>query len=280
MLILTTLTTGGKFPTEICRRFVGSLAATGFDGKVVMFTTVDEIRKANLLDLEREFECLTFCALPKAVQKPDINCLRYLYFYDYLMTHAEEHDLVMLSDSRDVIFQRDISRYPFSSHADLHVAEEEKLIGDCAINAGWIQNLYGEDCLSNLKDRTVLCSGTTIGSPQAMLLYLDAMTEQIAVHRKAYYQKYGHAGGLDQGIHNYLFYKSSLSDLNIERVSNSEDMIYTIGHVAIDDPNRVFFDHAGRFINLNKQLPYCIHQFDRLDQRTRQIFNKNAPYPI
>ncbi|GAH10449.1 unnamed protein product, partial [marine sediment metagenome] len=125
--------------------------------------THQEIQDGELFKLQDEIPCLTSIAIPRMDEDRDINCYRYRYFYKYFRPKINDFEYVMLTDSRDIIFQRDVSKYPFASETDLFFADEEKLIGDCPINAGWIRDLYGTDILSELKSKTILCSGTTIG---------------------------------------------------------------------------------------------------------------------
>jgi len=280
MLVLAALTSAHEFTKDTYRRFAGSLAATGFDGSIVIFTTAREIADGDLLELQDEIDRLTLSAIAEMADPGDINCYRYRHFRDYLTSRVDDFDHVMLSDARDVIFQRDISRYPFAPDADLFLAEEEKLIGDCPINSGWILDLYGPVHLEDLKQRPILCSGTTLGSPPAMLRYLDAMIEQVETFDAEFRRRFGHLGGIDQGMHNGLYHMDLLPGLRMRPVPNSENMVYTVGHVAHDDSERPFLDGEGRFINQHGELCYCVHQFDRLDVEVRDAFNRTARHAI
>jgi len=280
MLILTALTSQGGFGRQIYRNFAGSLDATGFKGDVVFLTTLREIAASKLSTLQDEIDCLKFSPIPGPGDNRDINCYRYRHYYDYLRSRSGDYDYVMLSDSRDVIFQRDISKYPFHPETDLFLAEEEKLIGECGINSGWIFDLYGENWRQALKNKTVLCSGTTIGRPPAMLQYLEIMLEHIERVDEEFHERFGYLGGIDQGIHNYLYHANKLTGLSVKTMHNQDNLFYTIGHVAHDDRDRVFLDEQSKFINQDGKLCYCIHQFDRLDEHIRRAFNQNSPFSV
>ena len=223
---------------------------------------------------------MTLAIIPQPADDRDINCDRYRHFHRYLAAVADDYDRVMLSDSRDVLFQRDISGYPFDPAADLYFVEEEKRIGDCPINSGWILDLYGPAAQLALENRTVLCSGTTFGRPWAVLAYLDAMVNEIDAVADRFRERFGYLGGIDQGIHNSLYYNDRLPDLNIRTAHNRDNLVYTIGHVAGDDPARQFLDARSRFINQQGSLCYCIHQFDRLAQGVRRAFSQASRYGI
>ena len=280
MLILTTLTSRSGFNNQTYRNFVGGLDATGFKGDVVFLTTFEEIINGNLSTLQSEIDCLSFSTIPRPPDDRDTNCYRYLHYYNYLKSRSDNYDYVMLSDSRDVIFQRDISTFPFDADSNLFLAEEEKLIGECGTNSGWILDLYGEAWLKTLERRTVLCSGTTIGRMPAMLKYLELMIEEINRVDDEFHEKFGYLGGIDQGIHNYLYHAGKLNGLKARTMHNQDNLFYTIGYVAEDDPERVFLDDQSRFINQDGNLCYCIHQFDRLDSSIRQAFNEKSHFSI
>jgi len=280
MLVLSALTGRGGFGRQVYRRFAGSLAATGFAGDVVILTTAEEMLSRRIWTLHDEIDCLVFSTIPRPGDDRDINCYRYQHFREYLSPRAEDYDYVMLSDARDVVFQRNISQFPFQPGTDLFLAEEEKRIGECGINSGWILDLYGEDCLEALKNRTVLCSGTTIGRTPAMLQYLQLMIEQIDRADARFHERFGFLGGIDQGMHNYLYHTDKFGGLNVRTCHNREGLIYTVGHVAGDDPERAFLDDRARFVNQDGELCYCVHQFDRLGPQVREAFNRQNPYPI
>lgn len=266
VLVLTALTCPGGFPRQIYHRFAGSLVQTGFPGNIVFMVTDSNYRERSLAELEKQYPGVRFHLIPELDEYKDINCYRYRYYYDYLVSIDNEFDYVMLSDSRDVYFQRDISRYPFDAEIDLFLAEEEKLIGDCGINSGWIADLFGNPVLEELKQQPVLCSGTTIGKVTAIKDYLTLMTRHVTRVEDEFHCRFGNLGGIDQGIHNYIYYRNQLADLSIRTMHNTDNLFYTIGHVASDDKDRRFLNDESQFINSNGELCYCIHQFDRLDQ--------------
>jgi hypothetical protein len=280
MLILSVLTQPGGFDRQVFRTFAGSLDATGFRGDVVMMTTFEEILGGDLSAIQGEIDCLQLAVIPQMRDSRNINCYRYRHFRDYLEPRVDAYDLVMVSDARDVVFQRDISAYPFPSDSQLFLAQEEKLIGECGINSGWIANLYGRQCLKAFEELPVLCSGTTIGTSPAMLQYLERMIEQINEFDEPFRTKFGSLGGIDQGIHNYLYHSGRLHDLDARPMPNGANLVYTVGHVAGDDPERAFLDDQSRFNNQDGELCYCVHQFDRLEPGIREAFNRNSPFRI
>ncbi|MEO2176619.1 MAG: hypothetical protein ABGY96_21270 [bacterium] len=266
MLVLTALTCSHGYPKSTYHTFVGSLAATGFKGDIVIVVSENNYSDLNLSEIKDQYACLNFYTIQNLQEYRDINCYRYRYYYEILQSQANKYDYVVLSDSRDVLFQRDISEYPFDPETDMFFAEEEKLIKDCVFNSGWILDLFGQKTLEDLKSKVVLCSGTTVGKTHAIMNYLALMNKHVTNVEDEFHQRFGHLGGVDQGIHNYIYYKNELPELAIKTMHNSENLFYTIGHVAKDDANRKFLNSESQFINKDGQLCYCIHQFDRLDE--------------
>jgi hypothetical protein len=280
MLILSALASSHGYSIQTFRNFAGSLASTGFDGEIVMMTTEKNYHNHGLRKLEGDYPCLQFKFIPELEDYRNINCYRYGFYHEYLISHAEYYDYVMIADSRDVIFQRDISQYPFDSQYDLFFAEEEKIIKDCGINSGWILDLFGKDVLDEIENRIVLCSGTTIGKYHAILQYLEVMAEAVSKVESEFLARFGSLGGIDQGIHNYIHYKDLLTGLNIKTMHNNQNLIYTVGHVASDSKPRTFLNAESKFINRSGLVCYCVHQYDRLDKEILQSFNHYSNYKL
>ena len=280
MLILSTLASSHGYSAETFRNFAGSLANTGFSGKIEMITTEKNYENHGLKKLEDDYHCLSFAFIPELEDFRNVNCYRYSFYHEYLISLTEKYDYIMLADSRDVIFQRDISQYPFDQQYDLFFAEEEKVIRDCGINSGWIMDLFGQDALNEMKGNTILCSGTTIGKHHAILEYLDVMTKAVLEVKNTFLENHGYLGGIDQGIHNYIYHTGLLRNLNIKTMHNRENLIYTVGHVSNDSKHRDFLNRDSQFINEFGVLCYCVHQYDRLDKEVLQTFNRFSSFEI
>eukprot|EP00978_Attheya_sp_CCMP212_P029633 scaffold105937_cov54-Attheya_sp.AAC.4 len=66
-----------------------------------------------------------------------------------------------------------------------------------------IKAAYGAKALQEIKDRPVICSGSTIGDQRAIETYLRAMVKQFDDTKCK-------RVGCDQGLHNYLHYSGQL----------------------------------------------------------------------
>jgi hypothetical protein len=181
-----------------------------------------------------------------------ISGSRYCYYYDYLLINKDKYNMGLLTDVRDVVFQAD----PFSADGKdnlLNFYEEGQSIGNSFYTSYWIKHAFGSKALIPIKDKPSICSGTTIGSVDQILFYLENMIKGLS---KAIPGITG-LGGFDQGVHNYLIYNNSFPNSNIIRNAGGE--VITLGDfplININD-NLEIVNHTGSIIPV-------VHQFDRL----------------
>lgn len=191
---------------------------------------------------------------------------RYFYYLEYLTEHRE-HDRVLLTDVRDVVFQDD----PFASHLEkgLHVYAEHprRKIGEQRENAGWIEQLYGPDRLHALSDRPVICSGVTLGDRSSMVPYLRAMTQQMT-------EQYG-SKGYDQGVHNHLIYSDALDDVTVHPHGHG-----SVLHLGIAPRASIQTDAEGRVLNATGEIVSIVHQYDRHPDLNRRIRAQHTSSPL
>jgi hypothetical protein len=99
----------------------------------------------------------------------------------------------------------------------------------------------GKEKWEKVKDSTVLCSGTSMGTKIGMHRYFDRMLKEIA-ERVTYEDKancegwFGdkcdcRTGGVDQGYHNYLFHSGEFGP-NAIAIPNLEGIVLTVGFMC------------------------------------------------
>jgi hypothetical protein len=158
---------------------------------------------------------------------------------------------VLLSDSRDVVFQSD----PFAIAPKTVLSGQEDLsIGDSHCNAQWIEESYGPQTLQQIKNLPVACSGVQIGPRKAMLAYLRRMCEEAV--RLA--PKVAFRVGFDQGIHNWLLRCGDCSELAAE--PNGSPVIATL---AACEQRRYQLQGGRLFFPQEQTYPAIVHQYDR-----------------
>ncbi len=186
-------------------------------------------------------------------QLTNIMYFRFILFYDYLQSH--QYDNVLITDIRDVFFQCDPFDYGYKDCLYSFAEYRNISIQSNKANLKWIKAAYPSSFItSELLSKPVICAGVTIGNYKRIILYLEAMTNEIirvAPHIGAYM-------GPDQGIHNYLIWNKKIKNVII--LNNNNGPVLTIG-VEPDENIRV--DKNGKLVNNDNSIINILHQYDR-----------------
>lgn len=158
---------------------------------------------------------------------------------------------VMLADSRDVVLQSD----PFAGIKDsLVTGLEPRTIGTCTkYNAKWICTIYGKAGLAGLTDKSVICSGVTLGPCDRIMEYLRAMCDEIwkNLPRLRIFPFY------DQALHNHLLH---LDGFPAQLAANDGGFLVTLHH---QDPGTFVLDRVHGRLLIGDTCPAIVHQYDR-----------------
>jgi len=191
-----------------------------------------------------------------------LQALRFGLYLDYIRLRCSDADLVLLSDIRDVLFQRD----PFDGvrpGLHLYLEPERVIIGSDPFNSRWIRNLYGRRTVAALADKIVSCSGTVLGSARDIKRYLSAMSHEIGRHSRP-------MGSHDQGVHNYLLYTGQLEPAEIHQNGISD--VLTMGL-----ERNIRTDTDGTVLNNDGSIPGIVHQYDRHPELREALHAKWLP---
>eukprot|EP00980_Cylindrotheca_fusiformis_P003241 scaffold735_cov116-Cylindrotheca_fusiformis.AAC.11 len=236
----------------VYQRFVGSLRRSGFRGNIILViaeepsTGVEEYLASKGVTMKKlkkvpcttqifdkndaknahDNEVLT-CADPYPYLK--IRWGRFPLLRDYLQECQACTGPVLVTDVRDAFFQRD----PFGDGAPivtgLQVFEEAKF----QKTTHWLVKGPVSKCKGGLVlDEVMLCSGTTIGTREAMLEYLEIMHQEMAAWMKDPKCCCNKMNGDDQSIHNYLFYTGKFPFATA--VQNRMGIVHTVGKQAAE----------------------------------------------
>jgi hypothetical protein len=230
--------------------FVKSLRKN-YSGKVLLILNNPNIELINKL---KNFD---IDYLDTKIVPSDSAQSRYKYYYDYLNDN-KVYEQVLLTDSRDVLFQN--NPFNFFYKKDLNFFLEDEYIKNSSINSEWIEKTTGKLSLENIKDKKISCCGQVIGRHQSILNYCHIMRKNIITHkykpsiRSFLFQK--KMTGWDQGIHNYLVYSDIFN--NVDFYDNKNGDVATLAlHKGLN------FNNRGRLINQNGNEYSVIHQYDR-----------------
>ncbi len=180
---------------------------------------------------------------------------RHFAYMDFLRTNPY-YRCVLLSDSRDVVFQGN----PFSEvNPDiLNVFEqdpsviyghEDDFYG--GVDTKWTGKMFGEEIVRALNGKRVICAGTIMGSPSVLMNYLSHMEREILSHT---------SHTIDQSIHNKLIYLD-LPTNYCKIHSNLSGTILTLH--ATDTKN---YEVQQQHVKVDGKVVPVLHQYDRIPQ--------------
>ena len=177
---------------------------------------------------------------------------------ELLNTYDGHYDKVLLSDSRDVLFQSN----PFDHISDdIITGLEESNIGNSKANFKWISDIYGGKTALQLASFQIACSGIVLGPVSLVREYLKLMCDEI--EGCGDYMRHG--PNLDQAMHNYLMYNGPLL---ITGTQNREGLVATI---ALEQEENIALNRNQVYVQ--GKVPPIIHQYDRWPRLKTQIEN-------
>ena len=193
---------------------------------------------------------------------------RYLLYLEHLQDPGfPPVDRVFLTDTRDLIFQRDPFDTAHSGHALTMFLEERSMtIGACLANSGWMRQCYGETALAAIADRPIYCSGTMLGDRDAMVTYLEALIREIA---RAAGRRFVAPSGFDQACHNHLLYGGP--PVPFVAADNGAAAVMQLAHRPDD---RLEFSPDGELLNDDGAVVPVVHQWDRHAEAFRPMLER------
>ena len=199
------------------------------------------------IDVVRVFQARSFSR--------SVHARRYFVYRNYLRARAARYDQVMLSDVRDVVFQRNPFDGITGAGCHFYLESASRTIGDDPTNSRWARGALTHQQADALARHRISCSGITIGGSAAMLSYLNGMAARVGTTPQRIYRAIGH--GYDQAIHNFLVHL----DPAIDGVVDENN-----GHIATMalEPRTLYrLDDDARIRDLGGRVfPVC-HQYDR-----------------
>ncbi|EGB14373.1 hypothetical protein DND132_1160 [Pseudodesulfovibrio mercurii] len=243
------------------RPFLASLDRAAYAGDLVLF--VSETTR----DLERlrahGAELLPMVRRPGLEDVP-CNALRYFLYLDFLKGADVRWERILISDVRDVVFQRDPFTFAWPDGLCCTLEDPSATVGSCPFNGRWVREHLGAEALNRIADRPVSCSGTTVADHAAMVAYLERMTGRLLPPSTGECM-----AGYDQGVHNYLIHTGALGDPTLfDNTGPILTLAQTRGEPEVNGRGEVL-NRAGRVAHL-------IHQYDRKPSLFRMIRERFA----
>ena len=192
-----------------------------------------------------------------------VACSRYFAYYRFLSENAPAYSRVLVSDVRDVVFQRD----PFEKvwPADLmFFFEHDTQFGRDPGNDLWLATVFDAEERKSMQERRVSCSGVTAGTTPQMLRYLEAMTRELA---KRTHRVTG-LDGVDQAVHNWLYWN--------DRFPAAKPMFNLGGPVLTMHgmPQNDMIWRGDQLTNTSGDVIAVVHQYDRFPEAKQRLLRQ------
>ena len=133
---------------------------------------------------------------------------------------------------------------------------------------------YGKNEFEKIADKTILCSGTVLGSQKKIKEYLNLMVKNISKFKYKKRLKYfltfrtdPEGRGCDQGHANYLVHNKIINDCKF--YNNFDGPVATVFYL-----NKINFDKDSRLLNTLGNPYLVIHQYDKRWEEFTKHFEK------
>jgi hypothetical protein len=190
-----------------------------------------------------------------AFHTASLMSLRFLYYRKWLEHAYHDYRKVLITDCRDVVFQKDPFPY-ITSREVIFFLESKPIDYGPKSNRYWLDQVYTRSESDFLTGMLVACAGTTLGTSREIVKYLDAMQAEILRARKIMHY------GEDQAMHNMILRRKE-AEFARRTESNAEGAVLTIMGCPTTDyisgPDNLVRNRKGQVIPL-------LHMYDRVPE--------------
>jgi len=245
------------------------------------------------------------------------SSLRWILYSDFLENNEKIkiiYKRIWLLDVRDSYFQDDPFQYIHPEQSNLHLFQgvQDKTIGQCSWNSGWIKDCFGETMDQRVSTLPIVCSGVVGGSMDMIAEYIHYMNDIIGGQIRQsiwrnHLEKHGintkdiafprcERNGVDQGVHNVLVHTQILSESPVVTgrlevlmknsvrggpFSTGEENVQQIflwdnehGFVANLQAQRNKINEQHIVVNSLDHKIAIVHQYDRIPEFQKYLFGK------
>ena len=195
--------------------------------------------------------------------KMNPNKMRYKIYFDYLNENLDKYNLILHTDTRDVVFQQDIFQLYGRKKPFLGLAIEDGNMNEF-INREWFKYAFGEVVYKQIENERVICSGTIWGTADKLFLLIKEIWEilekgpsNVKLH--------------DQTALNYIIYYEKIFDDCLIKTENKDGYILTL----LLAKNKTFsFDSEDNLLNEKGEIVAIVHQYDRKKDIAQKLRKK------
>jgi hypothetical protein len=240
-----------RYRPDQMRPFVESLRATGYAGDVIIIVNFWNWRLQSYL---RPFDVTPYRMWTTRRIHGPAATHRYEFYARIARQNRDRYDEMMVTDTRDVLFQR----HPFaditSSACHYYLEHSTRTVGEEPTNLRWTKLFLRPDQAAAVSRHRVSCCGIVIGGMAAMNEYLARMAADL----RAVPLRDRRRGGADTSLHHRLAF---LDDGVPGVVIENNVHVATMG---LEPESTYVVDDDGVVRTADGHVPPILHQYDRV----------------
>ena len=263
------------------KKFLVMGTASGFDWDTLEpFVTsfVRHVKNAELVLFLKDISAFTLDRLKRCGKDAlkiepfeyekfkNIGIDRFRNFKRYIDLHGDDYEQIFITDTRDVIFQRDVfecfkERKNFLGYS----TEADDIRGSRTgyrVNYNWIKDNFGKEAADKLLDKKIICAGgAVIGTPREVQIFLEKLLSKNFSSEKI---------AFDQAAFNYIIHNNLLPIENLIENDVESGEIFSMELYINLYPINI---RNGKILRGDGGVPAVVHQYDRR-QELIQIIDK------
>ena len=227
--------------------FLQSFKKNCTSADLVLF--VDELSDFTTKKIQSCVEGVTLIPFPANLKHYAIVNSRFIVYKKFLEEHPE-YEKIFVTDIADVIFQADIFEKYSGKKNFLVYAAEAITVGEDpgGFNQLWTKTFLGEEGFQKLKNKTVLCAGTILGSHAEMKNLFQKLLDTI-------FDKTSH--GIDQVFYIHIIHNKLVPIKNLIKSDVETGEILTCSVLKN-------YNSAGeKILRGDGKIPAVVHQYNR-----------------
>ena len=174
---------------------------------------------------------------------------------DFLEIHGDDYEQILISDTRDVIFQGDVFEQ-FKGYKNFlgYSTESDDIRGSKTgdkVNYGWLVGCFGKEEANKLLDKKIICCGTVIATINEMKIFCREMWDSLKTEE---------VWGYEQAAMNYLVWNNLLPIKNLIEIDVHGGEVFTMGLFSALYPINI---RDEKILRGDGGVPAVVHQYDR-----------------
>ena len=244
--------TASGFDWDTLEPFVTSFVMNVKSAELVLF-----LKDVSDFTLDRLKRCGKGALKIEPFEYREINNIgidRFKNFKRYVDLHGDDYEQIFITDTRDVIFQKDVFE-SFKGRKNFlgYSTEADDIRGSktgIRLNYKWITDNFGKEEADKLLDKKAICAGgAVIGTPREVKIFLEILLSKNFSNEKL---------AFDQAAFNYLVWNNLLPIKNLIEIDTDIGEIFTICFFYNDHPIKV---RGDKILRGDGGVPAVVHQY-------------------